>query len=170
MYSVCTRTWFLYWYVHGMYFTLLYNASMYKYVLDKTRTIFSRYDAVTQSWNVTEYLPWHITAYLSVQFKKIQCSLVAQYSWSVLGMYRVHTRDVLVLTVTNMYQKHFIFNQACSALRRWRVSAARFIRSTALAICLSAVSSTVRPPRRGLALQQSICGPAFLKIITVMSQ
>ena len=51
MYRVCTSTVtrFLYWYVHGMYFTLFCNASMYQYVLDKDRTIFSRHDAVTQS-------------------------------------------------------------------------------------------------------------------------
>ena len=98
----CTSTWFLYWYVHGMYFTVFCNASMYRYVLAKDRAVFSGYDVVTQSWNVTGYLAWHITAFLSVPFQKIQCSLVAQYTWSVLGMYQVHTRDLLVLTVTKM--------------------------------------------------------------------
>ena len=95
MYSVCTSTWFLYWYVHGMYFTLFCNASMYQYVLAKDRTVFSRYDVVTQSWNVTEYLS---VAHNSISGSSISKntvftggSIYLVYTWYVQSTYQRYT-------------------------------------------------------------------------------
>ena len=91
MYMVCT--------LH--YFAIQVCISMY---LPRTGQFFRGMMLSPSHEMLQNTFQWHITAYLSVQFQKIQCSLVAQYTWSILGMYRVHTRDILVLTGTNMYR------------------------------------------------------------------
>ena len=56
---------------------------------------------------------------------------------------------ILVYIMTYCYTTPFTLNQALSALRRRRVSAARCFRSLLAVSCLAAVCFTVSPPRRG---------------------
>ncbi len=108
---------------------------MYQYVLAGDTTVFRGMMKSPSDQMLQDTFHWYIRAYLSVLFKKILCWTVGLYTWFVLGMYSVHTRSILVITGTNT--KHTsIFHQARSALRRWRVSAARFLLSTFLVSCL----------------------------------
>ncbi len=69
------------------------------------------------------------------------------------SIYSVHKLHILALVYTSIYSVHklsnasFTLNQALSALRRRRFSAARSLLASFAATCLSNVFSTLRPPR-----------------------
>ncbi len=115
MYSVCTSlsTRFSYWsrYVPSMYISKYICESMDQYVLATGRdtTVFRGMMKSPSDQMLQDTFHWYIRAYLSVLFQKIMCWPVGLYTWFLLGMYKVHTRSILVITGTNMYQTHFDF-------------------------------------------------------------
>ncbi len=109
MYLVCTSTGFSYLYAQSMYILKVICESMCPYVLAWDTTVFRGVMKSPCDQMLQDTFHWYMRAYLSVLFKKILCWPVGLYTWFGLGMYNVHTRSILVITGTNMYQRYFNF-------------------------------------------------------------